>query len=163
MERLTSVLEHRPDLDAHAVFGDRPVLRDQILILDLGSRHVLEPLVRWRQATAKNGVVKALGDPNLSSFIWAVADLLQGDYKQSDYGKVILPFTVLRRLDCVLEPTKVAVLAENEKRMKENVNAEPFLLRNSTVHFIFLGHFVRSLLFGVSATDGLTIVVVIAT
>jgi type I restriction enzyme M protein len=41
----------------------------------------------------------------LSSFIWSVADLLRGDYKQSDYGKVILPFTVLRRLDCVLEPT----------------------------------------------------------
>src|SRR5437762_421037 len=35
------------------------------------------------------------------SFIWSVADLLRGDYKQSEYGKVILPFTVLRRLDCV--------------------------------------------------------------
>jgi type I restriction enzyme M protein len=34
----------------------------------------------------------------LSSFIWSVADLLRGDYKQSEYGKVILPFTVLRRL-----------------------------------------------------------------
>jgi len=45
-------------------------------------------------------------DPNLSSFLWSVADLLRGDYKQSDYGKVILPFTVLRRLDCVLELTK---------------------------------------------------------
>ena len=49
---------------------------------------------------------------SLSSLIWSVADLLRGDYKQSDYGKVILPFTVLRRLDCVLEPTKTAVLAE---------------------------------------------------
>ena len=39
-------------------------------------------------------------------FIWSVADLLRGDYKQADYGKVILPLTVLRRLDCVLEPTK---------------------------------------------------------
>ena len=44
-----------------------------------------------------------MADPNLSSFIWSVADLLRGDYKQSEYGKVILPFTVLRRLDCVLE------------------------------------------------------------
>ena len=43
--------------------------------------------------------------------IWAVADLLRGDYKQSDYGKVILPMTVLRRLDCVLKPTKEKVLA----------------------------------------------------
>ena len=44
------------------------------------------------------------------SFIWSVADLLRGDYKQSEYGRVILPFTVLRRLDCVLEPTKEEVL-----------------------------------------------------
>jgi hypothetical protein len=40
------------------------------------------------------------------SFIWSVADLLRGDYKQSEYGKVILPFTVLRRLDCVLAPPR---------------------------------------------------------
>ena len=43
-------------------------------------------------------------------FIWSVADLLRGDFKQSEYGKVILPLTVLRRLDCVLEPTKQKVL-----------------------------------------------------
>jgi type I restriction enzyme M protein len=49
------------------------------------------------------------------SFIWSVADLLRGDYKASDYGKVILPFTVLRRLDCLLEPTKKAVLAQVAK------------------------------------------------
>lgn len=42
--------------------------------------------------------------------IWKIADLLRGDYKQSDYGKVILPFTVLRRLDAILEPTKQEVL-----------------------------------------------------
>ena len=48
---------------------------------------------------------------NHAAFIWSVADLLRGDYKQSEYGKVILPLTVLRRLDCVLEPTKAAVLA----------------------------------------------------
>ena len=70
-------------------------------------------------------------DPNLSSFIWSVADLLRGDYKQSEYGKVILPFTVLRRLDCVLEPTKDAVLAELAKRTQAKVNPEPFLLRKS--------------------------------
>jgi len=49
-----------------------------------------------------------MAEQNLSAFIWSVADLLRGDYKQSEYGKVILPFTVLRRLDCVLEPTKAA-------------------------------------------------------
>lgn len=72
-----------------------------------------------------------MNDPNLSSFIWSVADLLRGDYKQSEYGKVILPFTVLRRLDCVLEPTKADVLAEKDKREKGGVNPEPFLLRKS--------------------------------
>ena len=47
---------------------------------------------------------------NHGTFIWAVADLLRGVYKQSEYGRVILPLTVLRRLDCVLEPTKGKVL-----------------------------------------------------
>lgn len=49
----------------------------------------------------------------LANFIWSVADLLRGDYKQSDYGDIILPFTVLRRLDCVLEKTRDAVLEKN--------------------------------------------------
>ena len=62
---------------------------------------------------------------SLSSFIWSVADLLRGDYKQSEYGKVILPFTVLRRLDCVLSTTKPAVLAELEKQKKAGINPEP--------------------------------------
>ncbi len=69
--------------------------------------------------------------PNLSSFIWSVADLLRGDYKQSEYGKVILPFTVLRRLDCVLEGTKEAVLKELEKRSAAGVTPEPFLIKKS--------------------------------
>ena len=42
-----------------------------------------------------------MNQQNLSSFIWSVANLLRGDYKQSEYGKIILPFAVLRRLDCV--------------------------------------------------------------
>jgi type I restriction enzyme M protein len=52
---------------------------------------------------------------NHAAFIWSVADLLRGDYKQSEYGKVILPLTVIRRLDCVLEPTKATVLAVYDK------------------------------------------------
>jgi type I restriction enzyme M protein len=72
---------------------------------------------------------------SLSAFIWSVADLLRGDYKQSDYGKVILPFTVLRRLDCVLEATKPAVLEELAKREAAGVNPEPFLLRAAKQSF----------------------------
>ncbi len=65
----------------------------------------------------------------LSSFIWSVADLLRGDYKQSEYGRVILPFTVLRRLDCVLEATKPAVVEEFEARTKSGLNPDPFMRR----------------------------------
>jgi type I restriction enzyme M protein len=76
-----------------------------------------------------------MNQQNLSSFIWSVADLLRGDYKQSQYGGVILPFTVLRRLDCVLENTKEDVLKELEVRTKAGLNPEPFLLRKSGQYF----------------------------
>src|SRR5690554_6397331 len=65
---------------------------------------------------------------NKCNFIWSIAELLREDYKQADYGKVILPFTVLRRLDCVLAPTKQEVLREYEKRKDGPVtNLEPLL------------------------------------
>jgi type I restriction enzyme M protein len=67
----------------------------------------------------------------LANLIWSVAELLRGDYKQADYGKVILPFTLLRRLECVLEPTKAATLAEFKKRSAEGVNVDPFLRRKT--------------------------------
>lgn len=60
---------------------------------------------------------------NLSSFIWSIAELLRGDYKQSEYGKVILPFVVMRRLDCLLEPTKGAVL-EAAAGLPEHIDDE---------------------------------------
>ncbi|MEY9880853.1 N-6 DNA methylase [Bradyrhizobium sp. USDA 329] len=47
---------------------------------------------------------------NLESFVWSIAEILRGDLKQSEYGKVILPFIVLRRLDCILEASKTSVL-----------------------------------------------------
>ena len=59
-----------------------------------------------------------------AAFIWSVADLLRGDFKQSQYGRVILPFTLLRRLECVLEPDKQAVLAEHEKVKAMSLPAE---------------------------------------
>ncbi|MBN6149351.1 SAM-dependent DNA methyltransferase [Xanthomonas sp. AmX2] len=72
---------------------------------------------------------------SLSAFIWSVADLLRGDYKPHEYGKVILPFTVLRRLDCVLAPTKAAVLKELDAKSKAGLNPEPFLLRKAGQSF----------------------------
>ncbi len=56
-----------------------------------------------------------MNQQNLAAEIWNVADTLRGDFKQSEFGRVILPFAVLRRLECVLEPTKQAVLAQYEK------------------------------------------------
>lgn len=71
------------------------------------------------------------GDPtvikNHAAFIWSVADLLRGDYKQSEYGKVVLPLTVLRRLDCVLEPSKAKVLETHARMVGRVENLEPIL------------------------------------
>jgi type I restriction enzyme M protein len=64
---------------------------------------------------------------NHAAFIWSVADLLRGDYKQSEYGKVVLPLTVIRRLDCVLEPTKQAVLEKHKELAGKIENVEPVL------------------------------------
>jgi len=67
-----------------------------------------------------------------AAFIWSVADLLRGDFKQSQYGRIILPFTLLRRLECVLEPTKTAVLAAaQEHQNKPDPVREKLLLRAS--------------------------------
>jgi type I restriction enzyme M protein len=64
---------------------------------------------------------------NHAAFIWSVADLLRGDYKQSEYGKVILPLTVIRRLDCVLEATKQAVLDKHRQLADRIDYLEPVL------------------------------------
>lgn len=48
---------------------------------------------------------------NNDSLVWSIAEILRGDFKQSQYGRIVLPFTVLRRLDCLLEETKDAVRA----------------------------------------------------
>ncbi|MEP7378169.1 MAG: class I SAM-dependent DNA methyltransferase [Chloroflexota bacterium] len=65
-----------------------------------------------------------------AAFIWNAADeVLRGIYNETDYGHVILPFVVIRRLDCVLEPTKKAVLDELHKREGKVANLDPFLRR----------------------------------
>lgn len=72
---------------------------------------------------------------SLSSLIWSVADLLRGDYKPAEYGRVILPLTVLRRLDCVLAPTKDTALKERAARTAMGVNPDPFLQRVTGLPF----------------------------
>jgi len=61
---------------------------------------------------------------NLAAFCWSIAELLRGDFKQSQYGRIILPFTLLRRLEGVLEASKNQVLAEVEKVQKMNLPEE---------------------------------------
>ena len=71
-----------------------------------------------------------------ANFIWSIADLLRGDYKQSDYGKVILPLTVLRRLDCVLEKSKEDVLKKFEQLKTTNIeNLDPILNKTAGYNF----------------------------
>ncbi|MFZ6735522.1 type I restriction-modification system subunit M [Undibacterium sp. Ji42W] len=71
---------------------------------------------------------------NLATESWAIADLLRGDFKQSQYGRIILPFCLLRRLECVLEASKEAVLAEQQKieSMKLPEEAQEKLLLRAT-------------------------------
>ena len=74
-----------------------------------------------------------------ANFIWAIADLLRGPYKPADYGNVILPFTVLRRLDVILEPTKQKVLdAYKQHKAKKPEVIEPIL--NSVAKAKFHNH-----------------------
>lgn len=78
------------------------------------------------------------GFSEITSFLWGVADLLRGDYKQADYGKVILPLTVIRRLDCVLDKSKAKVLAKHAdlKQAKHPEGTiEKMLLRASGTTF----------------------------
>jgi type I restriction enzyme M protein len=72
---------------------------------------------------------------SISTLIWSTAELLRGDYKQSDYGKIILPFTLLRRLECVLSPTRDEVIKEYEARKSLNIPLEQFLIRKSNNSF----------------------------
>ncbi|MCG9756006.1 type I restriction-modification system subunit M [Shewanella insulae] len=66
-----------------------------------------------------------------AAFLWSVADLLRGDFKQSQYGRIILPFTLLRRLECVLEATKPDVLAKYEAVKAMPIEAQDKLLTHA--------------------------------
>lgn len=75
----------------------------------------IHPLRKYKMTQESN---------NLAADLWALADLLRGDFKQSQYGRVILPFALLRRLECVLESSKSAVLLEAAKVEKMAIAEE---------------------------------------
>ncbi len=71
-----------------------------------------------------------------AAFLWSIADLLRGDFKQSQYGRIILPFTLLRRMECVLEPTKEAVIRESyAQEGRPDLVRERLLLRAAGQQF----------------------------
>lgn len=71
-----------------------------------------------------------------AAFLWSIADLLRGDFKQSQYGRIILPFTLLRRMECVLEPTKEAVISVScEQEGRPDLVRERLLLRAAGQQF----------------------------
>lgn len=72
-----------------------------------------------------------------AAFLWSVADLLRGDFKQSQYGRIILPFTLLRRLECVLESSKSDVLAKYEAVKAMPFEAQDKLLTHAAKHSFY--------------------------
>ncbi|MCO7546405.1 type I restriction-modification system subunit M [Stutzerimonas nitrititolerans] len=71
-----------------------------------------------------------------AAFLWSIADMLRGDFKQSQYGRIILPFTLLRRMECVLEPTKEAVIRESyAQEGRPDLVRERLLLRAAGQQF----------------------------
>jgi type I restriction enzyme M protein len=70
-----------------------------------------------------------------ANFLWSIADLIRDDFKRSKYADVILPLTVLRRIDCVLEPTKLEVLKQYKKFKGQLANPDPILRKASGYAF----------------------------
>ncbi len=77
-----------------------------------------------------------MAEQNNAAFIWSIANLLRGTYKSADYGKVILPFTVLRRLDSALESTKQAVLEVKKQNPTSGAQLD-FLLQKASKYSFY--------------------------
>src|SRR5437879_4621613 len=78
---------------------------------------------------------------NLADFIWNVADTLRGDFKQSEFGRIILPFTVLRRLECELEPTRDMVRQQYQALKGTGVDLDLILPSIAKVSFYNVSQF----------------------
>ena len=74
-------------------------------------------------------------DTTLASFIWKNAEDLWGDFKHTDFGKIILPFTLLRRLECVLEPTRDAVRDAHQKFKDKGLDTDLILRQTAGLPF----------------------------
>lgn len=77
----------------------------------------------------------ALAKTNTADVIWRTAEILRGAFREPEYRRVILPFTVLRRLDCLLQPTKAAVLAKHKEISAKGYDLRMFLTPITGVQF----------------------------
>ena len=82
-----------------------------------------------------------MNQQTLATDIWAIADTLRGDFKQSEFGRVILPFAVLRRLECVLEPTRSAVLAQYQAMKNTGIDLDLVLPATAQASFYNVSQF----------------------
>ena len=82
-----------------------------------------------------------MNQQNLADFIWSVADVLRGDFKQSEFGRIILPFTVLRRLECVLEPTRDKVRSQYQAMQASGVDMDLILPATAGATFYNVSQF----------------------
>ncbi|MFU4998266.1 type I restriction-modification system subunit M [Pseudomonas paraeruginosa] len=82
-----------------------------------------------------------MNQQNLADFIWNVADVLRGDFKQSIYGRIILPFTLLRRLECVLEPTRDKVRNQYQAMKASGVDMDLILPTTAGATFYNVSQF----------------------
>ncbi|HCT06394.1 MAG TPA: restriction endonuclease subunit M [Pseudomonas sp.] len=83
-----------------------------------------------------------MNQQNLADFIWSVADVLRGDFRQSEFGRIILPFTVLRRLECVLEPTRDKVRSQYQAMQASGVDMDLILPATAGATFYNVSQFV---------------------
>lgn len=82
-----------------------------------------------------------MNQSDIQAKIWNIADLLRGDFKRSNYGRIILPFTVLRRLECVIEPIREKTIQEHDKIKNTEVNIDKILKSTLKSPFYNLSEF----------------------
>ena len=82
-----------------------------------------------------------MNQQTLAPFIWNIADLLLGAFKPSEYGRIILPFTVLRRLECVLEPTRDKVRSQFDAMKASGVDMDLILPTTAGATFYNVSQF----------------------
>ncbi|MEJ1407001.1 MAG: class I SAM-dependent DNA methyltransferase [Candidatus Sedimenticola sp. (ex Thyasira tokunagai)] len=99
--------------------------------------------------------IKTSDSTTLSTFIWKVADELWGDFKHTDFARIIIPLLLLRRLECVLEPTKEAVLKEYENEKDSGIDLDLILPSFSGLPFYNISQYTLDTLGGTNTRANL--------